>query len=88
MLQSKVAAKTGTLRYQWQIMKSLGLDDEEIKKFADPGHWLKYFPPLAVKDLSSMGLKVKRNRRSQFNIKKFVWHISPTALTFHYVSSY
>jgi len=39
-------------------MKSLGLGDEEIKKFADHNYWLSYFPPLAIKDLSSMGLKV------------------------------
>lgn len=31
-MKSKVAAKTGGLEYQWQIMQSLGLSDEEIKK--------------------------------------------------------
>ncbi len=57
-LQSKAAAKTGGLKYQWQIMKSLGLMDEEIKKFADPQYWLGYFPPCTQKDLTTMGLKV------------------------------
>ena len=56
--QSKAAAKSGGLKYQWQIMQSLGLTDDEIAKFADPHHWLKYFPPLCVKDLKQMGLKV------------------------------
>lgn len=56
--QSKAAAKTGSMRYQWQIMRSLGLQDEEIKLFADPQHWLGYFPVLAYQDLTSMGVKV------------------------------
>ena len=30
-LKSKIAAKTGGLEYQWQIMQSLGMSDEEIK---------------------------------------------------------
>jgi len=46
------------MRYQWQIMRSLGLQDEEIKLFADPKHWLGYFPALAYQDLTSMGVKV------------------------------
>ena len=40
-------------------MQSLGLKDDEIKKFADASHWLGYFPPLAIKDLKSMGVKVR-----------------------------
>jgi leucyl-tRNA synthetase len=39
-------------------MQSLGLDDDEIHHFADPMHWLNYFPPLAVQDLKSIGLHV------------------------------
>lgn len=39
-------------------MRSLGLTDQEIVKFADAEHWLDYFPPLAVKDLKGMGVKV------------------------------
>jgi len=57
--QSKAAAKTGSMRYQWQIMRSLGLRDEEIRLFADPKHWLGYFPALAYQDLTSMGVKVR-----------------------------
>jgi len=56
--QSKAAAKSGGLKYQWQIMQSLGLDDAEIAEFADPQHWLQYFPPHCVEDLKLMGLKV------------------------------
>jgi leucyl-tRNA synthetase len=56
--QSKAVAKAGTAKYQWQIMQSLGLKDEEISKFADAAHWLEYFPPLAVQDLKAIGLHV------------------------------
>lgn len=58
-VKGKVLAKTGGLKYQWQIMASLGLSDEEIREFTDPAHWLKYFPPLAQADLRSMGIKVR-----------------------------
>ena len=30
--KSKVAAKTGNMTYQWDIMKSLGIEDSEIKR--------------------------------------------------------
>lgn len=56
--QSKAAAKSGSSKYQWGIMKSLGLSDEEVVSFSEAEHWLDYFPPLAVQDLKSMGLKV------------------------------
>lgn len=51
-------AKSGTATFQWDIMRSLGLNDQEIAKFANAEHWLEYFPPLAVKDLKQMGVKV------------------------------
>lgn len=31
-VKSKVLAKSSGLKYQWQIMKSLNMSDEEIKK--------------------------------------------------------
>ncbi|KAK1788006.1 hypothetical protein P4O66_016482, partial [Electrophorus voltai] len=60
--KSKAAAKAGGSKFQWDIMKSLGLRDEEIVKFAHAEHWLDYFPPIAVKDLKSMGVKVDWRR--------------------------
>ncbi|KAK9406608.1 leucine-tRNA ligase cytoplasmic [Crotalus adamanteus] len=60
--KSKAAAKTGSSKYQWNIMKSLGLSDEEIIKFSEAEHWLGYFPPLALQDLKRMGLKVDWRR--------------------------
>jgi len=59
--QSKAVAKTGGGKYQWQIMQSLGLSNEEIKKFADASYWLHHFPPLAVKDLRSIGIHVSKH---------------------------
>ncbi|XP_066198086.1 leucine--tRNA ligase, cytoplasmic [Saccopteryx leptura] len=60
--KSKAAAKAGSSKYQWSIMKSLGLADEEIVKFAEAEHWLDYFPPMAIQDLKRMGLKVDWRR--------------------------
>ncbi|KAG5621935.1 hypothetical protein H5410_007153 [Solanum commersonii] len=54
--KSKVLAKTGGVKYQWEIMRSYGLSDEEIARFTDPYYWLTYFPPLAVEDLKEFGL--------------------------------
>eukprot|EP00850_Spirogloea_muscicola_P017139 SM000144S00687 [mRNA] locus=s144:372085:383178:+ [translate_table: standard] len=61
-VQSKAVAKTGHAKYQWEIMKSLGLDDNEIAKFRDPTYWLKYFPLVAVDDLKALGLGVDWRR--------------------------
>ncbi|KAI9032188.1 hypothetical protein DFJ74DRAFT_653553 [Hyaloraphidium curvatum] len=55
--KSKVLAKTGNVQYQFQIMLSMGVPLEEIPKFADPTHWLYYFPPLAIEDLKALGIK-------------------------------
>ncbi|XP_051960760.1 leucine--tRNA ligase, cytoplasmic-like isoform X2 [Xyrauchen texanus] len=60
--KSKAVAKTGSSKFQWDIMRSLGLCDDEIVKFAEAEHWLDYFPPLAIEDLKKMGLKVDWRR--------------------------
>lgn len=60
--KSKAAAKTGTARFQWQIMQSLGLPDDEIARFADASHWLTYFPPYCTSDLQSLGVRVDWRR--------------------------
>ncbi|XP_027697624.1 leucine--tRNA ligase, cytoplasmic [Vombatus ursinus] len=60
--KSKAAAKAGSSKYQWGIMKSLGLSDEEIVNFSEAEHWLDYFPPLAIQDLKRMGLKIDWRR--------------------------
>ncbi|KAK6031486.1 leucine--tRNA ligase, partial [Ostertagia ostertagi] len=60
--KSKLVSKTGSFKYQWQIMQSLGLTDEEIEKFANTDYWLDYFPPYCISDLKKMGLKVDWRR--------------------------
>ncbi|XP_067623331.1 leucine--tRNA ligase, cytoplasmic [Eurosta solidaginis] len=60
--KSKAVAKTAAAKYQWQIMQSLGLKDEEIKNFAEAEYWLNYFPPLAVDDLKKLGLHIDFRR--------------------------
>ena len=60
--KSKAGAKTINAKYQWQIMQSLGLSDEEIKRFSEPLHWIEYFSPQAIADLTSMGLKTDWRR--------------------------
>uniref|UniRef100_A0A0K0EDH3 leucine--tRNA ligase n=1 Tax=Strongyloides stercoralis TaxID=6248 RepID=A0A0K0EDH3_STRER len=60
--KSKAVAKAGTAKFQWQIMQSLGLSDEEIKEFANPLHWLYYFPPKAIYDLKKLGMKIDWRR--------------------------
>lgn len=46
--KGKLMAKSTGLKYQFQIMESIGIPRSEIKKFADPLYWLEYFPPIAM----------------------------------------
>ncbi|KAG6892402.1 hypothetical protein C0992_000598, partial [Termitomyces sp. T32_za158] len=46
--KGKLAAKSTGHTYQFQIMESIGVPRAEIKKFADPYHWLTVFPPIAI----------------------------------------
>lgn len=59
---SKVAAKTGNVKLQWDIMRQLGIPEDEISKFADPLYWMEYFPPLARADLTDMGFHIDWRR--------------------------
>lgn len=61
-LKSKVAAKTGGLKSQSEILISMGIPNDEIKKFVDPIYWTKYFPPLAMKDLKDLGAAIDWRR--------------------------
>lgn len=71
-------AKGGTAKYQWQIMRSQGLKDEEIADFADTRYWLKYFPQHCIADLKQMGLKV---------IQIFFFNFHEPAFQFFFVFS-
>ncbi|CAG8548822.1 11572_t:CDS:10 [Diversispora eburnea] len=60
--KGKVAAKSTGLKYQFQIMQSIGVPDDEIAKFADANYWLEYFPPLAIRDCKALGTKIDWRR--------------------------
>ncbi|KAF2639110.1 leucyl-tRNA synthetase [Massarina eburnea CBS 473.64] len=61
--KGKAAAKTVKTKYQFQIMLAQGIPLEEIHKFADPYHWIEYFPPLAKRDLSDFGARIDWRRQ-------------------------
>jgi leucyl-tRNA synthetase len=46
--KGKLVAKSTGHTYQFQIMESIGVLRSEVKKFADPYHWLSYFPPITT----------------------------------------
>lgn len=39
-----------------------GVPRSEIKKFADPYHWLEHFPPIAQNDLNALGSRIDWRR--------------------------
>ncbi|KAF1917202.1 hypothetical protein BDU57DRAFT_595658 [Ampelomyces quisqualis] len=61
--KGKAAAKTVKTKYQFQIMLAQGIPLEEIHKFADPFHWIEYFPPLAKRDLNNFGARIDWRRQ-------------------------
>ncbi len=60
--KSKVLAKTGGLDHQWEIMRAMGIPENEVADFARHEHWLDYFPPHCISDVSRMGAKVDWRR--------------------------
>eukprot|EP00771_Trimastix_marina_P000333 gnl/Trimastix_PCT/1353.p1 GENE.gnl/Trimastix_PCT/1353~~gnl/Trimastix_PCT/1353.p1 ORF type:complete len:939 (+),score=369.15 gnl/Trimastix_PCT/1353:128-2944(+) len=53
--KAKTAQKAQS-KTQFEIMKMLGIPEEEIPRFADAEHWLSYFPPLGQRDLDRFGV--------------------------------
>ncbi|KAI9832445.1 MAG: cytosolic leucyl tRNA synthetase [Phylliscum demangeonii] len=60
--KSKTAAKSVHLKYQFQIMMTLGIPIHEIHRFADPQYWLTFFPPLCQRDLTNFGARIDWRR--------------------------
>lgn len=60
--KSKAVAKSVNLKYQFQIMLALGIPLEDIHKFANPHHWLEFFPQLCQRDLTNFGARVDWRR--------------------------
>ena len=61
--KGKAANKAVALKYQFQIMRALGIPNEEISKFADTNYWLEYFPPLCMRDMNGIGARVDWRRQ-------------------------
>ena len=59
--KSKVAMKTGGAARQWDILKMIGITEEEIPKFQDPDYWLQYFPDYCVADQKQFFAEVKES---------------------------
>ncbi|KAF2262028.1 leucyl-tRNA synthetase [Lojkania enalia] len=60
--KGKTAAKSVKAKYQFQIMLSLGIPREEIKKFADSRHWIDVFPETGRHHMTSFGLRIDWRR--------------------------
>lgn len=60
--KGKLQAKSTGLKYQFQILESIGVPRSEIHKFAEGRHWLDYFPPIAVSDCKSLGARIDWRR--------------------------
>ncbi|KAF8494346.1 leucyl-tRNA synthetase [Russula emetica] len=60
--KGKLAAKSTGHTYQFQIMESIDVPRSEVKEFADPYHWLTYFPPIAIADNRALGTRVDWRR--------------------------
>ncbi|EAS06110.2 cytoplasmic leucyl-tRNA synthetase (macronuclear) [Tetrahymena thermophila SB210] len=47
---------------QWNILKKMGIPDEDIPKFQEGKFWCGYFHPFATQDLKSFGVAVDHRR--------------------------
>lgn len=54
--KTKTVRKTGKKKLQWDILKDMGLKDEEIPEFSNPLKWCDYFPSLGEEDLKLFGI--------------------------------
>lgn len=61
--KGKAAAKATKLKYQHQIMLSIGIPREDIHKFTDASYWLTYFPPICQRDCTAIGLRIDWRRQ-------------------------
>ncbi|KAJ3789356.1 hypothetical protein GGU10DRAFT_404691 [Lentinula aff. detonsa] len=61
--KGKLTAKSSGHKYQFQILLSIGVPRSEIKKFADPMHWLVHFPPIAIADHTAFGSRIDWRRK-------------------------
>eukprot|EP00917_Polyrhabdina_sp_WS-2016_P029090 GHVP01061964.1.p1 GENE.GHVP01061964.1~~GHVP01061964.1.p1 ORF type:complete len:1123 (+),score=220.05 GHVP01061964.1:33-3371(+) len=89
--KTKLVAKTGNVKSQYELIQSLGVADEDIPKFVETSHWLRHFPPLWKQTLELFGSAIDWRRsfvttdvnpyydkfvRWQFNLLKKKGYIS------------
>ena len=68
--------KTGGIKWQWNILKSMGISEADIAAFADPVHWLHHFPHVGMQDLkASFFLKKQNGNGFQTNIGTGLWRV-------------
>lgn len=60
--KGKAATKVVKMKYQFQIMRAQGIPNETIHEFANPDHWLEFFPPLCKRDLTDFGCRIDWRR--------------------------
>jgi leucyl-tRNA synthetase len=71
--KGKIVAKATGHTYQFQIMESINVPRSEIKKFADPLHWLTYFPPIAIVICLFSSLLDVYNTRFRSGRPQLIW---------------
>jgi len=49
-------------RVQIEILRKMGVPEREVKRFADPLHWIEVFVPATVEDLKALGAAVDWRR--------------------------
>src|SRR6266704_2778622 len=47
---------------QWEILRKMGIPDQEIPQFADPMHWIDVFPRATMADLKALGAAIDWRR--------------------------
>ena len=66
---------------QVEILKEVGVDDEDLQKFENPDFWLQYFPPYAQADLEKLGANIDFRRsfittdKQKYYDKFIEWHM-------------
>lgn len=60
--KGKAASKVVKMKYQFQIMRAIGIPMEDIHLFAETQHWLEFFPPLCRRDLTNFGARIDWRR--------------------------
>ncbi|KAJ7670528.1 leucine-tRNA ligase [Mycena rosella] len=62
--KGKLQAKSTGHVYQFQILQSIDIPTADIKLFADPMHWLTYFPPSqSCEDHTAFGSRIDWRRK-------------------------